>query len=250
MKKMLFATLFSICVFAVNASGSIIEFNDKIIYMPTWESSDWSDNYRDSIDYPDITGGRLTIEDNTLKSVSFDYKKRSCAMGDLFIDKDNNGYFDYVLNMESNSIYGFSDGQLSSEKGLNNDLYLTSNDMYDQGAIDGNQYRDDHFVALNLNNVLNLVNQGDASVVATFFNGINEKSEGSWPWPNWGEIGGVYEFDEFSLDMDGEFSLFFSPLCANDVIVARAAVPIPSTLLLMGSALFGLLGVRRRCADN
>lgn len=243
MKRVFIVILISVVFFAVSANGSIIEFTDNTIYMPTWESSDRYDNQRDSIEHPEITDGRLTIEGNTLKSVSFDYEKKSCGMGDLFIDSDNNGYFDYVLNMEKQKIYDFADGILSSEKGQNDNLYLTSDDMYRQGRFDANTYRNDHFVAINTDSVQELVDHGSVSILDSF-NGYDDQD---WFF-NIYQTGGVYGFDEFSLEMDYEFSLFFAPLCANDVIAHT--VPIPASFILFGSSVFGLIGIRRKCVRN
>ncbi len=64
----------------------------------------------------------------------------------------------------------------------------------------------------------------------------------------WG-TGKMLNFSEFSLDLLGQdFIIGFSPDCANDVIYAEVnnPVPIPTSILLFGSGLIGLVGIRRR----
>lgn len=236
-----FMILLGVLFVPVGANAAVVEFTDTTIYMPTWESRDQSDNYKDTINSPDFQGGRLFIEDKKLTGVQFDYTKNYWTSGDVFIDKDNNGYFDYVLNNRSNTIFGFEDHVLSSTKGANDHLFLTSNQL--QNNWYGHEYREDHFVALNISHVNELIGDGQAQRLGSFNAGHHN---GGWYDPS------AYIFDGFSLDLaaQGEFSLVFSPTCANDVIAHTATVPLPGTFVLLSAGLFGLMGARRKMQER
>lgn len=231
LKKALQLLILSVLLVPMCASAAVIDFTDTTTYMPTWQSSDYWDNYRDTIENPDITGGSLTLDGNTLTEVSFDNVwTHHFGTGDLFIDKDNNGFFDYVLNNETSRIYEFTDGTLSSQRGPNDDLYHTS-DYYMKDSR--HAYREGHYVSLNMSNVEELMNDDLVDDLGSFT----------------GEFDGSdYFFLDLALDLagEGEFSLSFSPLCANDVISTTSPVPVPSGLFLLSGGILGLIGIRRR----
>lgn len=239
MKKFVCMSIFCVSLVPVAASATLTHsFSDNTIYMPSWVSSDTSDNDRDTIGYPDITGGQLSLDGNRLVGVRFNLDRRYSGFGDLFIDKDDNGYYDYVLNNATGTIYGFDDNVLSSTRGMNDHLFLTSDDYLSRANV---EYREDHFVAINLSNVNELTESGQASILGSFDSDLYRLGR---------RQGMAYSFTELTsdLEMGGTFNLNFAPICANDVISAsgNTVVPIPGTFALLAGGLFGLAGIRRK----
>jgi hypothetical protein len=242
MKKILWS-LALILILPVAATAYEIGFTDATTYAYDWRSRVGSQNHRDVVGgYPDITGGSLTIDDQTrnLTSVTYNFEQRSNGMGDLFIDVGNDNDFDYVFHLTNGrsgvgQILAIDDGVLSTHRGDNwnrwNDLYLTSNEM---SGLDHHRY--DHFVALDLN----AMGGDDYEVVGTFNATLNEDRR---PWHH--DVTGSYLFSDFDLEIEDVFTMNFAPHCANDVI-QTSVVPLPSALLLLGGGILGLIGVRRR----
>lgn len=237
MKRFVWMSLLCVSLVPVTANATVTHhFTDNTTFMPTWYSSDTSDNYKDTIGYPDFSGGSLTLDGTRLTEVHFDLDRQYSAFGDLFIDSDNNGYYDYVLNNETSTIYGFADTILSSTRGTNDHLYRTSDDYLRHSGL---EYRNDHFVTINLNTVNDLTDTGEVTILGSFDSNLYHTGR----YPGLG-----YSFTELTsdLEMEGTFSLNFSPICANDVISATAQVPIPGTFALLAGGLFGLAGIRRK----
>ena len=261
MKKTAITSVWAVCfvLFLVTAGAAApytVEFEDTVHYWDTWSSGKNRIDNKDVIGNPNISGGNVVIsEDGYLQAVNFNYSAqnpRRIPVGDLFIDIGADQSWDYVLSTSGQNyvsdtpsfnysfnekyagvIYGFESG-FSAQKGVNDDYYLTTPD---RGWL-----RQNHPMALSDYGA----QQGHIVDSEVYF------ADGFYYWvPDPGEDEKVVDFSGFSLDLMGQdFIIGFGPDCANDAIyaVVNNPVPVPPSLLLMGSGLVGLLGYRRKKA--
>ncbi len=227
-----------------------VAFSDNINH---WVG--WGNGFQDSQDVignPNISGGNAIIsQSGHLTGVNFSYTSTgngTIPAGDLFIDVGADNYWDYVLTTtgvgyDSGSrsfeytfddkymglVYYFENG-FSALEGVNNEYYLTTPNN------EGLRYS--HPIALSDTGAgLGELLQGQR---VWFENGF---------WYKDAEDQEALDFEAFSLDLLGQdFIIGFMPDCANDVIYAKvnSPVPIPTSVLLFGSGLIGLVGIRRR----
>ncbi len=248
--KRLWASISIIGVFLFIAAGianaTTIGFGDSVKYWPGWANGS-SDDSKDTIGTPDILGGHVDIDGGYLRSVSISYKNTfnagrydvSLEAGDLFIDLVANdgsyGDWDYVVDTSSGNTYSFTPGQFALGDGS---CYVYSNTTW---GYSGWNIRDNHPV--NYDNTSLGVNSlpGDPLTILPF---------------NYTDTSSLLTFSYSGLNLplnafNGEYSFImgWTVSCANDVIYENVATPVPAptTILLVGSGLLGLVAfVRKR----
>lgn len=110
-------------LFAAQAYAAEADFNDQIIFWPGYPESEDAfpdpsgHNDQDFFGTPNITGGQVVTRDNALASITFDVVITrgedwseatwrsvwgNIFPGDLFLDTDSNGAWDYVVVMNPN----------------------------------------------------------------------------------------------------------------------------------------------------
>jgi hypothetical protein len=205
-----------------------ITFGDSVFYWDTWKSSDsdWGshDNTTDSIGHPSITGGNCSIDSRGyLSQVNIFYTSYDPLLkaGDLFIDVGSNSDWDYVLTSKG-KIYDFTGTTFSALKGENDYLYEITSEW------ERYNIRNDHPFALSEEGINSSVEYGGFG-----FAGFDGKD-------------GSINFTGFKINVGNTFTLGFGPNCANDMIYETVATPVPAALLLLGSGLIGLAGLRKK----
>lgn len=244
--------LFLIFMFLAGpANASTVSFGDTVKIWPGQGNSTSQDN-EDVIGIPNITGGTYTISGSILQSITFTYTGDNkdvwwaLVPGDLFIDTDANGTWDYVAVNGGEKSAGYWDVySIDVAVGSKTD-YITSNDA-GRGFLRGTgdawgdwQVRNGHPVGID-----DSVISGETAIGSIYFDG----------WDNLAFNGqmleSIFDFSGLSgggLDVgDGGWIFGWTVNCGNDVIYQHGSeVPIPGAVWLLGSGLLGLIGVRRK----
>ena len=261
MKRILVLLIIAVALLFVGeieaeANSYNVGFSDNVIHWESWKGSTY-DNTHDVIENPNMSGGNVRIsQSGHLTGVNFSYTSastRRIPAGDLFIDVGGDNDWDYVVTTSGKNyisdtqsfdydfkkkwagvVYSFDAGFSALKGDGYNGYYLKTPDS---GNV---RYR--HPVALS---------DFGASQASDIVDDTVYFDDGFY-WDD-GNPEKKLRFSKFNLDLMGQdFIIGFSPDCANDVIYAKInnPVPIPTSILLFGSGLIGLVGIRRRKVKN
>lgn len=252
MRKTIFSSILVLALFIFligPANATTVPFGDGTIY---WSGhGNGTNDTEDVVGIPNITGGNYTITGSVLQSITFKYTGTGTATslwhdlvpGDLFIDTDADGTWDYVaVNGSGTAENDWNLYHITTALGAGTDAYIMAQETgpeYLRGgtvtwASVGLQPRIDHPVGIELDQL-----------------GLQDGSVHFDGWKNLGYDGqpleSTFTFTD-GLEASSDWIFGWTVNCGNDVIYEHGTseAPIPGAVWLLSSGLLGLIGVRRR----
>jgi hypothetical protein len=226
-KKLKFTALLFTCCILISATAQAdpitIPWTDTVNiwtgYGGPWGTA--AENSMDVVGGPSISGGYVTVDGGFILTIAFHYTDWAypdkIKPGDLFLDMNNDGLWDYVMAFNGAGLYEVS----------SNSYLITGPDG--TGDWVGWDIRNNHPYAYDPDEFGALLGTGTIEGL-----------------PGSGAASGTLIFNLPAGALPySSFTFGWTQNCANDVVLQR--VPEPGTLALLGLGLLGIaVAVRRR----
>jgi hypothetical protein len=230
----------SMLAFAADeARATTVSFGDDARYWSGYANGT-ADDSRDTIGTPDLRGGTATFDAmGRLTNVSITYTGRFSLVasgngrvipGDLFLDLGGDGSWDYVMKLVGGSqtpVASYASLSILDVSGVSPSYLMSGSD--NTGYWRGYGIRDRHPYAWN---------GGGLEVGTGSMSGFNGTANG-----------GTLSFDlGAGVIVRDSVRISFAPSCANDVLVADVAAPVPepTAALVFGVGLAAVTRASRK----
>ncbi|RIL06135.1 MAG: hypothetical protein DCC71_07940 [Proteobacteria bacterium] len=236
-----FATAAALLFAASAAHAATVSFTDSVRYWSGWANGT-ADDGRDTIGTPNFTGGTATFDDATgrLVQVALPYTGQFSPVasgnarvlpGDLFLDAGADGDWDYVMKLVAGAqtpVASYASLSILDVGGVAAPTYWMSGSD-NTGYWRGYGVRDRHPYAWS---------GGGAQIGTGSLGSFDQLASGGTIVLNLGD--GLWIGDQVRIG--------FAPSCANDVVLATVAAPVPepTAVLLFGVGLAAVAKGSRR----